>query len=57
MIKNKKVRKRKKFKNFIHQLYYLNTYFGGHLEKMSAVQNYPVMRPFLPHPHILYIYS
>ena len=31
MIKNRKLKQRKKFKNFIYQFYYQNTNFVGHL--------------------------
>ena len=33
--RNLRSKKRKKFRNFIYQFFYLNTKFSGHLEKMK----------------------
>ena len=41
MLKNKKVKMSKKFKNFIYQFYYLNTNFVGHLEKNECCPQTP----------------
>lgn len=57
MNKNKKIKKRRKFKNFSYQFNYLITNFPGHLEKMSSVWNHSHLRPFLQHVHVLNIFS
>ena len=45
-----------KLKKKNYQFYHINTNFSRHSEKTSAVRNYPHMLPFLPNPHVVYIF-
>ena len=66
MIKNKVVKKRKKLRNYEEEniYFFINSFIpilvfqAIQKKKMSAVGNYmyPHMRPFLPHPHVVYIF-